>query len=332
MATYHLRLKIISRSLGRDPLPGGVTRNSVVAAASYRAGERLFDPTLDGGRWFNHQNDVFHKEVMVPDLPDVPDWARDRQALWVAVERSEKRKDAALARECEVMLPRELSQAQQIALVRGFVRDVFLSRGMIADVTFHQPTTAGGLHPHCHILCTTRRLDANSPTGFSATKETDWDEPADVKRMVGEARKRFNNTGLEEDRVALEAAEARRNVFQWRKAWEVHANSALEEAGSAERIDHRTLEKQGIFDRLPQISLGIARHIEKAYDHIKERVTQWVGIKKRASLYEEVKQIEARSDPATMMDFVMQLGDMAESFAAQFRRPPKERPGVAHER
>jgi hypothetical protein len=40
-----------------------------------------------------------------------------------------------------------------------------------------------------------------------------------------------------------------------RKSWETHANRALKQAGSKERIDCRTLEAQGI-NRIPQIHLG----------------------------------------------------------------------------
>src|SRR5690606_34191246 len=41
----------------------------------------------------------------------------------------------------------------------------------------------------------------------------------------------------------------------WRESWQEHANKALELAGHEVRIDHRTLEAQGI-ERVPQIHLG----------------------------------------------------------------------------
>ncbi len=40
-----------------------------------------------------------------------------------------------------------------------------------------------------------------------------------------------------------------------RESWATHTNQALEQAGNAERIDHRTLEEQNI-NRIPQIHLG----------------------------------------------------------------------------
>jgi hypothetical protein len=44
-----------------------------------------------------------------------------------------------------------------------------------------------------------------------------------------------------------------------------------------------------------------------------------VSITKRASLMQEAEHLQQR-DPAKLADFVMRLSDMAESFAAQFRK------------
>ena len=42
----------------------------------------------------------------------------------------------------------------------------------------------------------------------------------------------------------------------WRQDWAAAQNAALEAAGRAERVDMRSLERQGIEDRLPQKHLG----------------------------------------------------------------------------
>lgn len=317
MAIYHLRLKVISRSLGKAARAGGATRRSVVAAAAYRSGERLYDSGQ--GKWFEFDKpDVIHTEILAP--ANAPGWVFDRQTLWNMVDRAEKRVDAQLAREVEITLPRELNKERQVELVRSFVRDHFVSKGMVADIGIHRPDASDGKEqPHAHVMLTLRRLDASSPTGFAATKERDWNERPEVFRAVAEARKRFNDTGLPEDKAALEAAEASRNVNVWRAEWAAYANRSLAAVGSAARIDHRTLEAQGIF-RPPQRSLGIARHIEKAYAYVKDRVTQWVAVKKRAALYQEVESYKLR-DPVKIAEFILRLSDMAEDFAAQFKRP-----------
>jgi ATP-dependent exoDNAse (exonuclease V) alpha subunit len=299
----------------------------VVAAAAYRSGERLYDASQ--GRWFEFDKpDVVHTEILAP--AGAPAWVFDRQTLWNQVERSEKRVDAQLMREVEISLPVELPRDDQIALVRRFVGEKFVAQGMVADIGIHCPDDAlGRPQPHAHVMLTLRKLDPDAPTGFAATKERDWNEREDIARAVAEARKRFNNTAAPEDMAALEAAEALRNVSIWRREWAEYANAALADAGSAARIDHRTLEAQGIF-RLPLPNLGLARHIEQAYDYLKDRVTQWVAVKKRTALYQDVERLKQR-DPAKLAEFVTRLGDMAESFAAQFRQPNPQ-PEVDHDR
>lgn len=327
MAIYHLRLKVISRSLGRAAKPGGATRRSAIAAAAYRSGERLYD--MAQGRWFEFDKpDVVHAEIFAP--VGAPAWVFDRQTLWNQVERSEKRIDAQLMREVEITLPRELPQDEQVDLVRRFVRERFVVQGMVADVGIHCPDAADGrAQPHAHVMLCLRRLDPATETGFSRTKERDWNEREDVARLVAEARKRFNNTNAPEDKEALDAVEAKRNVNIWRREWATYANRALADAGSVARIDHRTLEAQGIF-RPPLPYLGLARHVERAYDYLKDRVTQWVAVKKRAAFHAEAEHLKQR-DPAKLAEFVLRLGDLAESFAAQFRQPERS-PKVDHDR
>ncbi len=58
---------------------------------------------------------------------------QDRSTLWNSVEEIEKSSDAQLAREIEVALPVELSRAEQLALVRAFVKDNFVAEGKQSD-------------------------------------------------------------------------------------------------------------------------------------------------------------------------------------------------------
>src|SRR5690242_18912131 len=105
MAIYHLSGTIVTRSQGR----------SAVACAAYRAGEKLYDERYEKTHDFSRKRDVVYREVMLPE--NAPSSFSDRETLWNAVERAEKRKDAQLAREFNVSLPRELNLEQQIALV-----------------------------------------------------------------------------------------------------------------------------------------------------------------------------------------------------------------------
>ncbi len=156
---------------------------------------------------YTRKSDIQHSEIMAPE--GAPDWSLDRPALWNAVEAIERRKDAQLAREVQLALPRELDADRQIALLRGFVRDEFVARGMVADFSLHDHTGSDGQpQPHAHVMLTMRSVDE---TGFGL-KVREW-----------------NSDEL---------------LVHWRKQWAEQANAQLADAGEEARIDHRTLAAQ----------------------------------------------------------------------------------------
>ena len=59
--------------------------------------------------------------------------------MWNSVEEVEKGSRARLAREIVIALPSELSMEENIRLVQEYVRDAFVSDGMIADINLHNP-------------------------------------------------------------------------------------------------------------------------------------------------------------------------------------------------
>src|SRR5436305_7132881 len=120
MAMYHFTAKIVSRAKGQ----------SVVASAAYRAGQALPDERYGLTHDFTHKKGVDHSEILAPE--DAPSWVFDRQRLWNEVEAVEKRKDAQLARELEIALPIELTDEEQVALARDYIRRNLVSKGMVA--------------------------------------------------------------------------------------------------------------------------------------------------------------------------------------------------------
>lgn len=197
MAIYHLSAKVISRTSGR----------SSVAAAAYRTAGKLRDDRQGLAHDYSRKGGVVHAEIIAPE--NAPDWMRDRNQLWNAVEAVEKRRDAQLAREIEVALPRELERGERLELLRGFVQREFVNRGMIADVAVHEGKARDGHNqPHAHIMLTMRELTGE---GFGQ-KNRGWNAP---DLLMG-----------------------------WREAWARDANTSLERAGRSERIDHRSLDVQ----------------------------------------------------------------------------------------
>ena len=195
---------------------------SSTAAAAYRAGVEITDERTGEIHDYRRKAGVESAELFLPD--GAPEWATDRAKLWNAAEQSEKRKNSTVAREFEVALPSELSADQRRKLAHDFARELVKRHGFAVDVAIHAPGKEGDTrNHHAHILCTTRKLTAE---GFTE-KTRELDDRA---------------TGAQE-------------VTHWREQWAGLTNAALERAGHAVRVDHRSLEMQGI-DREPAIHLG----------------------------------------------------------------------------
>lgn len=210
MALFRLEAKIFSREKrGR----------SVIAAAAYRAGTKLKDELRD--KTFDYARrvkGVIQSAILAPE--GAPAWATNSGQLWNAVEASEKRVDAALAREFILAVPPELSADAQFQTAVDWAQKELVTSGMIAEVSLHH--TKSGNNPHVHILCTTRKLDGEK---FSSKKSREWDD-----------------VGM---------------LCHQRETWATAVNAALEKAGRDERVDHRSLKDRGI-DRAPEPKIGVA--------------------------------------------------------------------------
>jgi ATP-dependent exoDNAse (exonuclease V) alpha subunit len=183
---------------------------------------------------------VTHSEIMAPAA--APDWAHDREVLWNTVEASEFRKDSQLARLIEVGLPIELSADERVALVRDYVAEEFVAKGMIADFCVRGDPN----NPHAHILLTLRALTSS---GF------------------GPKERRWNGKSA---------------LLEWRCAWAERVNEHLARAGHAARIDHRTLAAQQIeFMPERRIGVGRARQAGRTLPtHLAERIAEQQRIAK----------------------------------------------------
>ena len=151
MAQYRYAAKIVSRGDG----------DSAVAKAAYNAREDIRDERT--GEMKRHAKRIGLEFSGIFAPKNVPEWAKDRARLWNAVERKEdeskRRATAQLARSLELSLPHELNAEQRRQLVRDFVREQFVRKGMIADVAIHRPHEDGDQRNyHAHILLTMREI------------------------------------------------------------------------------------------------------------------------------------------------------------------------------
>ena len=272
MASYHLSVKTIKRSAGR----------SATAAAAYRSASIIACEREGREHDYTAKRGVEACFILAPD--DAPDWAQDRAALWNAAEARETRSNSVPAREWELALPSELSDAARIDIARAFAQALVERYGVAADVAIHAPHREGDQrNHHAHILTTTRVLSAEGLT--------------DKTRILD-----ASSTGGPE-------------IEAMRGYWAELQNYALELAGQEERVDHRSLEvqreealslgdtlKAEELDREPELKLGPAANaIERReqlvaeaegrdYEPLTQRGARVHAVRQAKALFVEVRE------------------------------------------
>jgi ATP-dependent exoDNAse (exonuclease V) alpha subunit len=192
--------------------------SSAVASAAYRAAERLHDDRLGRDHDFSNKAGVVHSEIMLPE--GAPERLNDRATLWNEVEAGEKRKDAQLAREVEFSIPREMNRGT------GRRSPAISSKSSLSIAAWSRTSMCigtrpdGSPKPHAHVMLSMRGVGPG-----------------------------FGKKGARLERTEL--------LEEWREAWADHVNERLAELDIDARIDHRTLEAQGI-DLEPQHKIGPA--------------------------------------------------------------------------
>ncbi|GAB4019584.1 hypothetical protein GCM10028808_57730 [Spirosoma migulaei] len=172
---------------------------------------------------YTKKQNVLHSEIITPE--GAPAWMQDREQLWNAVEAGEKRKDAQLAREFVLTLPRNLDHEQHKEVVREFIHQNLTKRGLVTDYSIHSPHASdGGENPHAHVMFTLRPVEGE---GFG-------------KKQTG-----YRGDGLD----------SKYRLEEFRHSYEAILNDASEKADSEIRFDLRNLKEKGI-DREPQKKLG----------------------------------------------------------------------------
>lgn len=234
MLCPHHDIKIVQRS----------NRQSAVAAAAYQSGERLFSEYDQKQKYYAEKRGIVHTEIMLP--PHAPPEYADRNTLWNAAEAVEKQWNSQLARRIVLAIPREIPRSQHAGLIRDYCREFFVSKGMIADFAIHDK---GDGNPHAHILLTIRAMDETGKWLPKSRKVYDLDENGErIKLPSGRWKSHKEDTVDWNEQYHAE---------EWRHGWEVIQNKYLELAGSAERVDMRSYERQGL-DIIPTVHMGAA--------------------------------------------------------------------------
>ena len=237
MALFHLNVTQIKRSKGQ----------SAIASAAYRAGEKLYSEYYGETSDYTNKHGVICSEILLP--AHAPREYTDRQALWNAVEKAERGKNAQLAYSFDVALQNEFSLDENIDLARQFLLEHFVSRGMVVDFAIHVPDTEpGGIsNPHFHVMAPIRPIEANGKWGMKQRRVYELDENGN--RLLDTNGNYIFNAVPTTDWGSPDTLE------YWREQWAALCNAKFEEKGLPERIDHRSYERQGV-DILPTIHEG----------------------------------------------------------------------------
>lgn len=298
LALFHLNVTQIKRSKGQ----------SAIAAAAYRAGEKLHSEYYGETSDYTKKHGVICSEILLPD--HAPREYADRQTLWNAVEKAERGKNAQLAYSFDIALQNEFSLDENVALARQFLLEHFVSRGMVVDFAIHVPDAepSGISNPHFHVMAPIRPIEYNGNWGMKQRRVYELDEEGN--RLLDADGNYIFNAVPTTDWGSPETLE------YWREQWAALCNSKFEEKGLPERIDHRSYERQGV-DVLPTIHEGPSvRQMEsKGIRTDKGEFNRWIkatnsvirDIKKKiAALLDWLKEMKAEmAKPQTMDLFAM---------------------------
>ena len=226
--------KIISRGKGQ----------SCMASCAYYSGEKKYSEYECCWK-YPHSSPARVKwvEVMLPS--NAPRAYADPQTLWNAVDAAETSVNAQTARSMLFALPRELTDEQNLALVRDFCQKEFVDKGMVCNFFYHDKDDG---NPHVHIMLTLRAMDENGK----------WLPKSKNVYALDENGNRIRTPNGSWKRIKVDTVDWNERKYGeiWRQDWAAAQNAALKAAGRMERVDMRSLERQGVEDRLPQKHLG----------------------------------------------------------------------------
>jgi hypothetical protein len=166
-------------------------------------------------------------EIGEHEVGNLPDWARGSAARFFAAADTHERANGNTYREFEMSLPRDLPEAEWGPLVREFVAEQIGDRHAYSWA-IHEPK---GHNPHVHIMFSERIIDGIERRPEQYFKRANIKNPERGGQLKSDW---FTGRGGPE---AIERLRAR---------WAEVQNQALERAGIDVRVDHRSLEAQGI--------------------------------------------------------------------------------------
>ena len=200
MADFHFSVTQIKRSAGQ----------SAIAAAAYRAGEKLFSEIYGEYSDYTRKRGIIETGILLPSF--APKEYENREKLWNAVEQAERHPKAQLAYSFDFSLQNEFSMKENLEIAREFIQRQFVDRGMIADYAVHLPDKGDAVpNPHVHVICPIRPLNPDGTWGAKQKRVYRLDDAGN--RMPDAAgRPQF-------DAVPTTDWGSAETLERWREAW-----------------------------------------------------------------------------------------------------------------
>ncbi|MGH1447740.1 MAG: MobQ family relaxase [Cognatishimia sp.] len=272
MASYHLSVKTIKRSVGR----------SSTAAAAYRAGERI--ECQREGRMHDYTAKRGIEETFILTPKDTPSWAQDRSSLWNAAEESETRRNSVTAREWELALPSEIGAEDRSQITRQFAEELVSRYGVAVDVAIHAPHREGDQrNHHAHVLTSTRKLELEGFTAKTRVLDSVKTGGAEIEQMRGlwaELQNRALERVGEVGRVDHRSLEAQRE-------------EALSQGDmlTAEELDRDPEVKLGpMVNAMERREMRAAEHEGRDYEPVTERGRAVHAARQARALFAEMRE------------------------------------------
>ena len=237
------------------------------------------------------------EKLEASEFGNMPKWAASNPLhLWESADAYE-RKNGTTYREFEIALPREMSPAQRLELVRDFAGQEIGDRHAF-QFAIHTPTAAdGGEQPHAHVMFCERELD-----GIERDPEHFFKRYNSKKPERGGAKKA--NTGKD-------PATRRTELKELRGRWEIMCNEHLVRGGIDARIDMRSHAERGT---------GLA-------PEVKQLPSQWRDEQQRAEVIDfRTARIEQQQTAANLAREIPDAGAEIVSLSAEREQRAKPAP------
>lgn len=277
MAIYRAETKHVTRS----------KNHNVVAAAAYRAGEKLTDKNKFNPEAKTHdyskKKGVVSNGIILPKNLIEKGFEIDRQTLWSSVEESEittrsvkgsRLKSARLAREWLLALPHELTDEDNEQLTREFTEYMVNELGVIADFAIHKPTPRKAKKDYIEVY--------NSDT-WKFEKQPVYDiEPSQPDSrnvhahilfttrkadLTADGSLKFGNKADSERSEKWRKEQGLCNggdyIKEVREVWANMVNKRLE-SRNIETVSHKSYKDRGL-DKKPQFKKGKNAHALSLY-------------------------------------------------------------------